>query len=149
MNEVQGPHLTFQQMDLLLHAHLEDAHDQEKRWARAALEELEGMERVIHCSFWDHVEDADQAKVTMDEAAKQQDKYNGDHRLQVQQLALQEPCCLAFCHMDTQMEMEQCIWEYVQGNLLEQEQESNACCLHDHGDGDDGRDDHDVAWVLD
>lgn len=47
------------------------------------------------------------------------------------------------------MEVEQHIWVYVHGNLWEQQQEPHACCLRDYGDGDDGRDDHDVAWAMD
>lgn len=47
------------------------------------------------------------------------------------------------------MEVEQRIWVYVQGNLSEQQQEPDAYCLHDHGDGDDGYNDHDVAWAMD
>lgn len=85
----------------------------------------------------------------MDEAVKQQEKQNGDRWLQAQQLALQEPCSLTFCHTDTQMEVEHRMWVDVQGNVSEKEQEPNACCPHDHGDDDDGCGDHDGAWVLD
>jgi hypothetical protein len=51
--------------------------------------------------------------------------------------------------MDTQMEVEHYIWVAAQENVLEQEQELDACCRNDCGDGDDGRDDHDDAWVQD
>lgn len=70
MFAVQGPHAAFQQKDLcLLGAHLEDVHHQTKQQAKAAPEEQGGMEQAIYCAYWDHVEDAEQKKVT-----KQQDK---------------------------------------------------------------------------
>jgi hypothetical protein len=68
MFAVQGPHSTFQQKDLLLHAHSEDVHHQKKQRAKVALEELEETEQAIYCAYWDHVEDDEQ------KAAKQQDK---------------------------------------------------------------------------
>jgi len=51
--------------------------------------------------------------------------------------------------MDTQMEVEHHIWVAAQENELEQEPELDACCCQDCGDGDDGRDEHDDAWVQD
>jgi hypothetical protein len=51
--------------------------------------------------------------------------------------------------MDTQMEVEHHIWVAAQENALEQEPELDACCCQDCGDGDDGRDEHDDAWVQD